>query len=108
MYNEKKNIEKAIKTILSSPELTLDELREAIAYEKKNCCYLVMSPKAQYEVYRRAAVELFERELTTDSLESQQITIPLHEYLCLKALQAGSDSGMDFETIENDLSVMSH
>lgn len=105
MYNEQENIKKAITAILSSPELTLDELREAIAYEKKNCCYLVMSPKAQYEVYRRAVVELFERELTTDS---QQITISLHEYLCLKALEAGIDSGMDFETIENDLSVMSH
>lgn len=52
MYNEQENIEKAIKIILGSPELTLDQLREVVAYKKLDCCYLVMSPKAQYEVYR--------------------------------------------------------
>lgn len=105
MYNEQENIEKAIKIILGSPELTLDQLREAVAYKKLDCCYLVMSPKAQYEVYRKTAVDLFKRELTT---ASQQITISLREYLCLKALEAGIDGGIDIETIERDLSVMSH
>ena len=104
MYNEQekenKNIEKAIAIILGNPELTLDELKEAIAYKKENNCYLAMSLEGEYEAYSKAAFELSKREQHPAS--QQQITVPLHEYLRLKAHETGRAIGINGDTIDYD------
>lgn len=105
MYNnkeqEQKNIQKAVAIITSSPELTLEQLQEAIAYKKKNNCFFIMSPSGEYEAYSKAALAISRREYDTDE-DRQQITIPLHEYLRLKAHETGSAIGIDGGTIDYD------
>lgn len=103
MYDEQKkenkNIEKAIAIILGNPELTLDELKEAIAYKKENNCYLAMSLEGEYEAYSKAAFELSKREHLASQ---QQITVPLHEYLRLKAHETSRAIGINGDTIDYD------